>query len=75
MRLLLLFLLSGVVLAGGPARRSKRIDDAVEKVQPAVVKIFGVKGFRGLIVVVSFQHFGNRPAGTVTTSFCASTRV
>ncbi len=34
--------------AGGPPIRSDRIDRAVTRVQPSVVKIFGVKGFRGV---------------------------
>ena len=34
--------------AGGLPLRSKKIDKAVETVQPSVVKIFGAKGFRGI---------------------------
>ena len=45
---LLLLLLALPAAAGGPPLRSKRIDAAVKKVQPAVVKIYGVKGFRGV---------------------------
>jgi len=41
-------LASPVADAGGLPLRSKKIDTAVEKVQPAVVKIFGAKGFRGI---------------------------
>jgi len=47
-RLALLPLLLAPALAGGPPPRSARIDAAVEAVQPAVVKIYGVKGFRGV---------------------------
>jgi S1-C subfamily serine protease len=42
-----LFLLVAVAL-GGPPVRSARVDAAVAAVQPSVVKIFGVKGFRGV---------------------------
>ena len=33
---------------GGPNRRSAKLRKAVEAVQPAVVKVFGLKGFRGI---------------------------
>lgn len=46
-RALPLLLLALPALAG-PAPRNARIDAAVEAVQPAVVKIFGLKGFRGI---------------------------
>ncbi len=42
-----LLLLSAPASAGPPIR-SKRIDKAVARIQPAVVKVFGVKGFRGV---------------------------
>jgi len=52
MRILVLLLISSVTLevagAGGLPLRSKKVDAAVERVQPAVVKIFGAKGFRGI---------------------------
>jgi len=41
-------LAAGNANAGGLPLRSAKIDAAVEKVQPAVVKIFGAKGFRGI---------------------------
>ncbi len=44
----LLLALTAVSAAGGLPLRSPRISKAVESVQPAVVKIFGVKGFRGV---------------------------
>ncbi|MGH7162555.1 MAG: hypothetical protein ACREID_03645, partial [Planctomycetota bacterium] len=44
---LLLALLAAPV-AGGPPLRSAKVDAAVAAVQPAVVKVFGVKGFRGI---------------------------
>lgn len=44
----LLLLLAAAAPAGGPPPRSKKIDAAVEAVQPAVVKVFGAKGFRGI---------------------------
>ena len=43
----LLLALTAAVHAG-PARRSAKVRKAVEAVQPAVVKIFGLKGFRGI---------------------------
>ena len=43
-----LLLLAATALAGGPPLRSKKVRAAVESVQPAVVKIFGAKGFRGI---------------------------
>lgn len=46
-RICLLLVLAGAA-AAGPPRRSARIDAALESVQPAVVKVFGVKGFRGI---------------------------
>ena len=46
-------LLCGVALQAGPPVRSTRIDKAVTRVQPAVVKIFGVKGFRGVFGYMS----------------------
>ena len=42
-----LLLLAAAALAG-PQLRSKRVDAAVAAVQPSVVKIYGVKGFRGV---------------------------
>ncbi|MGQ0613999.1 MAG: S1C family serine protease [Planctomycetaceae bacterium] len=44
----LLLLLAAGAGAGEPAPRNARIDAAVEAVQPAVVKVFGIKGFRGI---------------------------
>jgi len=44
----LLLLLAAAAPAGEPPRRNTRVDRAVEAVQPAVVKVFGVKGFRGI---------------------------
>ena len=41
-------LLASAALAGGVPLRSKHLDAAVQQVQPAVVKIYGVKGFRGV---------------------------
>jgi S1-C subfamily serine protease len=46
--LLSALLLGSPLLAGGVPLRSSKVDAAVEKVQPAVVKIFGAKGFRGI---------------------------
>ena len=43
-----LALTAGGVHAGGLPLRSKKLDAAVEKVQPGVVKIYGAKGFRGI---------------------------
>ncbi|MFI5403259.1 MAG: hypothetical protein ACHQ1G_10000, partial [Planctomycetota bacterium] len=43
----LLLVLAAFATAGPPVR-SPRIDAAVTAVQPAVVKIYGVKGFRGV---------------------------
>ncbi len=47
-RALALALLGAAALAGGPPLRSKRLDAAVEQLQPSVVKVFGAKGFRGI---------------------------
>lgn len=47
-RPLLILCLLAAVARPGPPLRSKRIDAAVRKLQPAVVKIYGVKGFRGV---------------------------
>ncbi len=41
-------LLLAAAAAAGPPLRSPRIDAAVSAVQPAVVKVYGVKGFRGV---------------------------
>lgn len=41
-------LLLAAAATAGPPLRSRKADAAVEKVQPAVVKIYGVKGFRGV---------------------------
>ncbi len=46
--LLILLVLAPLCAAGGPPIRSARINKAVEGVQPAVVKIYGAKGFRGV---------------------------
>jgi len=43
-----LWLSAPLAHAGGLPLRSKKVDAAVEKVQPSVVKIFGAKGFRGI---------------------------
>jgi S1-C subfamily serine protease len=48
MRTLVLLLCSSTLIAGSVPLRSKKVDAAVERVQPAVVKIFGAKGFRGI---------------------------
>jgi len=49
MRLLAtIFLLAASLHAGGVPLRSRKVDKAVDKVQPSVVKIFGAKGFRGI---------------------------
>ena len=40
--------LLAAVVAAGPPLRSKKIDAAVRKLQPSVVKIWGAKGFRGI---------------------------
>jgi len=45
---LLLALGAAAALAGGPPLRSRKVDAAVEALQPSVVKIFGAKGFRGI---------------------------
>jgi serine protease Do len=42
-----LLLLAALAVAG-PEARNPRIDAAVRAVQPSVVKVFGVKGFRGV---------------------------
>ena len=42
-----LLLLAAMAVAG-PQLRSAKVDAAVEAVQPSVVKVFGVKGFRGI---------------------------
>jgi serine protease Do len=47
-RTLLVLLLFAAAARPGPPLRSKRVDAAVERIQPAVVKIYGVKGFRGV---------------------------
>ncbi len=47
MRTAALLLLAAATVAG-PQPRNPRIDAAVAAVQPAVVKVFGVKGFRGV---------------------------
>jgi serine protease Do len=41
-------LLLACAAAAGPPVRSAKVDAAVAAVQPAVVKVFGVKGFRGV---------------------------
>jgi serine protease Do len=41
-------LLLAALAAAGPEARNARIDAAVRAVQPSVVKVFGVKGFRGV---------------------------
>jgi len=46
--LLVVALATSMAHAGGLPLRSKKIDAAVEKVQPSVVKIYGAKGFRGI---------------------------
>ncbi|MHC4953119.1 MAG: S1C family serine protease [Planctomycetota bacterium] len=43
-----LLLVAAPAWAGGVPLRSKKVDAAVAKVQPSVVKIFGAKGFRGI---------------------------
>jgi len=45
---IVLLFLPGALSAARPPLRSSRLHRAVEAVQPAVVKIFGVKGFRGV---------------------------
>ncbi|MHC4818384.1 MAG: S1C family serine protease [Planctomycetota bacterium] len=47
-RTLLILLLFAAAARSGPPLRSKRVDAAVGRLQPAVVKIYGVKGFRGV---------------------------
>ena len=47
-RAAVLLLLCAATFAGGPPLRSKKVHKAVEGLQPAVVKIFGAKGFRGI---------------------------
>ncbi|MHC4957206.1 MAG: S1C family serine protease [Planctomycetota bacterium] len=44
----LLLLVAAAALAGGPPIRSPKIDLAVRKIQPSVVKVWGAKGFRGI---------------------------
>lgn len=46
-RILLLGLLA-VAATAGPPLRSRRADEAVKAIQPGVVKVYGVKGFRGV---------------------------
>ncbi|MFQ5843372.1 MAG: S1C family serine protease [Planctomycetota bacterium] len=46
--LLLCLLLAVPAAAGGPRLRSAKLRRAVAAVQPAVVKVFGLKGFRGV---------------------------
>jgi serine protease Do len=48
MRFLLPLLLLAALAIAGPEARNARIDAAVTAVQPSVVKVFGVKGFRGV---------------------------
>lgn len=45
---ILLLCVCGIAGAGGLPLRSKKVHKAVEQLQPAVVKIFGAKGFRGI---------------------------
>ena len=47
-QLAILLTLCGATFAGGLPLRSKKVHKAVESVQPAVVKIFGARGFRGI---------------------------
>jgi len=47
-RTLLILLLFAAAARPGPPLRSKRVDAAVQRLQPAVVKVYGVKGFRGV---------------------------
>jgi len=47
-RILLILLLFAAAARPGPPLRSKRVDAAVRRLQPAVVKVYGVKGFRGV---------------------------
>jgi len=47
-RTLLILLLLAAAARPGPPLRSKRLDAAVQRLQPSVVKIYGVKGFRGV---------------------------
>jgi S1-C subfamily serine protease len=47
-RTLLILVLAAAAARPGPPLRSKRVDAAVRQLQPAVVKIYGVKGFRGV---------------------------
>jgi serine protease Do len=44
----LALLLCAAAATAGPPLRSPKVDAAVAAVQPAVVKVFGVKGFRGV---------------------------
>lgn len=48
MRNVALLLLAAAAATAGPPLRSPRIDAAVAAVQPSVVKVYGVKGFRGV---------------------------
>ena len=48
MRILLACFLIAAATAAGPPLRSKKIDAAVRRLQPSVVKIWGAKGFRGI---------------------------
>ena len=43
-----LLVLCATTFAGGPPLRSKKVHKAIEALQPAVVKIFGARGFRGI---------------------------
>lgn len=43
-----LLLLLAAAAGAAPPLRSRKVDAAIEAVQPAVVKIYGVKGFRGV---------------------------
>jgi serine protease Do len=47
-RTILFLCLLAAAARPGPPLRSKRVDAAVRKLQPGVVKIYGVKGFRGV---------------------------
>ena len=43
-----LLVLCATTFAGGPPLRSKKVHKAIAALQPAVVKIFGARGFRGI---------------------------